>query len=65
MTDYILHVGGNQFYKNRMGVIEIYDQWRKISEKKIPLLLIGEAPELSLKSRYQESPYPKQYTFLV
>jgi hypothetical protein len=32
---YILHVGGNQWYKNRSGVIKIYDAWR--SSKKIPV----------------------------
>ena len=26
---YILHVGGNAFYKNKLGVLEIYDQWAK------------------------------------
>src|SRR5215217_217932 len=25
---YLLHVGGNQWYKNRSGVIEIYNAWR-------------------------------------
>ena len=40
---YILHVGGNQWYKNREGVIQIYEYWRNISELRLPLLLIGEA----------------------
>ena len=61
---YILHVGGNQFYKNRVGVIEIYDQWRKMSNKTIPLLLIGESPEMTLKSRYFESPFQDSIHFL-
>ncbi|GAA6773447.1 hypothetical protein AAGS39_42090 [Flavobacterium sp. CGRL2] len=35
LTDgYIMHIGGNQYYKNRKGVIEIYDFWRGISKKK-------------------------------
>ena len=25
---YLLHVGGNQWYKNRIGVVEIYNAWR-------------------------------------
>ena len=27
-SGYILHVGGNQWYKNRVGVVKIYDAWR-------------------------------------
>ncbi|MFH7000371.1 glycosyltransferase [Flavobacterium sp. FlaQc-57] len=41
---YILHVGGNAFYKNKLGVLEIYDQWAKDSEIKVPLILAGEPP---------------------
>jgi glycosyltransferase involved in cell wall biosynthesis len=52
-SGYILHVGGNLWYKNRSGVIEIYDAWRSTENRKLPLLLIGEAPsnELLLKQR--------------
>lgn len=41
---YILHVGGNAFYKNKLGVLEIYDQWAKDFEVKLPLILAGEFP---------------------
>jgi glycosyltransferase involved in cell wall biosynthesis len=41
---YLLHVGGNQWYKNRIGVIELYNAWRNLANIKIPLLLIGETP---------------------
>lgn len=41
---YLLHVGGNQWYKNRTGVIEIYNQWRSVSPRSLPLLLVGESP---------------------
>lgn len=46
---FILHVGGNQWYKNKVGVIEIYKHWRKSTEQSIPLLLIGEniSPQIS------------------
>lgn len=56
---YILHVGGNQFYKNRRGVIEIYTTWRKISKKKLPLLLVGPPPtnELRVMKRNSEHYY--------
>lgn len=41
---YVLHIGGNQWYKNRLGVIKIYDAWRKQSKRSLPLLMIGQAP---------------------
>ncbi|SHG21853.1 Glycosyltransferase involved in cell wall bisynthesis [Flavobacterium segetis] len=41
---YILHVGGNAFYKNKFGVLEIYQQWAISFKATIPLILIGEQP---------------------
>ncbi|NDP22501.1 MAG: glycosyltransferase family 4 protein [Paludibacter sp.] len=46
---YILHVGGNQFYKNRKGVLKIYTAWRNINKIGLPLLMIGEEPTEELK----------------
>lgn len=43
-SGYILHVGGNAFYKNKLGVLEIYDQWANDFKAKVPLILIGESP---------------------
>ncbi len=54
---YILHIGGNQWYKNRSGVIEIYDAWRNISKSSLPLLLIGESPDEKLNVRISQSAY--------
>jgi glycosyltransferase involved in cell wall biosynthesis len=54
---YLLHVGGNQWYKNREGVIEIYDAWRMIGKAKLPLLLIGAAPSAKIANRIELSPY--------
>ncbi|WP_254659549.1 glycosyltransferase family 1 protein [Mucilaginibacter sp. PPCGB 2223] len=55
---YILHVGGNQWYKNRAGVINIYDAWRDQSNIKLPLVLIGQPAAQPIldacsSSRYQ------------
>jgi glycosyltransferase involved in cell wall biosynthesis len=61
---YILHVGGNQFYKNRTGVVDIYDQWRTVSKKTHPLLLIGESPDKTLCRRHQASPFRESIHFL-
>ncbi|MDO9372922.1 MAG: glycosyltransferase family 1 protein [Ferruginibacter sp.] len=47
---FMLHVGGNQWYKNRRGVILIYDAWKKKAASNIPLLMIGRKPGASLCS---------------
>lgn len=60
---YILHVGGNQFYKNRKGIVEIYNSWRSQSKAEIPLLLIGAAAEAELKNFVAASPYASDINF--
>lgn len=45
---FILHVGGNQFYKNRKGVVQIYEIWRKNTKNNLPLLMIGPEPNKEL-----------------
>ena len=62
---YILHVGGNAFYKNKLGVLEIYEQWREISKIEIPLVLVGEAPSVDMISLQQESTFSKSIYFLT
>jgi glycosyltransferase involved in cell wall biosynthesis len=64
-SGYLLHVGGNQFYKNRLGVIEIYNAWRSNSNSSLPLLLIGESPAQNLLKVYNQSSYKKDIHFLV
>ena len=61
---YILHVGGNQWYKNRGGVIEIYNAWRLTSGNTLPLLLIGEKPDLPLMKLYNYSPFKTEIHLL-
>lgn len=60
---YFLHVGGNQFYKNRIGLIKIYNYWREISTLKLPLLLIGTAPDERTKKEYANSKYKNDIIF--
>ncbi len=62
---FILNVGGNQFYKNRIGVIEIYSEWRSRKKSKIPLLLIGAKPTEKLQSKRNESPFRNEIHFLI
>ncbi|PVY38672.1 glycosyltransferase [Pontibacter virosus] len=54
---YILHVGGNEWYKNRLGVIEIYNAWRQNSQRTVPLLMVGHAPSSILQKAHSASPY--------
>ncbi|MGJ8667814.1 MAG: glycosyltransferase [Patiriisocius sp.] len=60
---YFLHVGGNQFYKNRIGLIKIYNCWRDISTLKIPLVLIGSAPDERTQKEYANSKYKNDIIF--
>ena len=61
---FLLHVGGNQWYKNRTGVVQLYSKWRKQYSTPIPLLMIGEKPDTALLSAAAESPYQKDIYFL-
>lgn len=46
---YILHIGGDQFYKNRKAVLKIYLEWYKNTKMNIPLLMVGpKTDELNL-----------------
>jgi glycosyltransferase involved in cell wall biosynthesis len=48
---WILHVGGNQWYKNRRGVVDIYEAWRAMSGKSLPLVMAGAVPDEALSKR--------------
>lgn len=62
---YLLHVGGNQWYKNRIGVIALYDAWRKITINPSPLLLVGQSPSVELKKEYEKSSFKEDIHFLA
>ena len=62
---YLLHVGGNQWYKNRLGVIELYNALQNQSNLKLPLLLIGTEPSDELKKAYSISPFREHIHFLT
>jgi len=53
---YLLHVGGNQWNKNRKGVVEMYTAWRTaFTSAKLPLVLIGAEPDDILWEAYNTS----------
>ena len=49
---FILHIGGNQWYKNRLGTCKIYAEFnllrQKLGKKGIPLILAGKKPDNEL-----------------
>ncbi len=62
---YLLHVGENHWYKNKEGVIEIYDAWRSKYKTPLPLLLIGPKPNKEIQDLYDRSPYKNDIHFLI
>ena len=50
---FLLHVGGNEWYKNRLGVLEIYDVYAQQAQNPLPLWLVGTKPSIALKERAQ------------
>ncbi len=62
---YILHVGGNTFYKNREGVIQMYNAWRSWSTACLPLVMIGAAPTTKLLALKENSAYCEDIYFLI
>ncbi|WP_266363589.1 glycosyltransferase [Tellurirhabdus rosea] len=65
LTDgYVLHVGGNQWYKNRRGVVEIYNAWRTRSSQRLPLLMIGTAPTTELLEVQEQSRFGDDIVWL-
>jgi len=62
---FILHVGGNQWYKNRVGVLEIYQEWRSQSNLKLPLLMIGSSPSNELSLLHAHSAFKSDIYFVT
>jgi glycosyltransferase involved in cell wall biosynthesis len=62
---YLLHIGGNQWYKNREGVIDIYNSWRNNSETVLPLLMIGKPPTKELLQLREQSQFKEDIYFRV
>lgn len=60
---FILHVGGNDFYKNKNGVLKIYNSWRLEGGIEIPLLLVGSPPDNELLRLIEELPYSSDILF--
>jgi glycosyltransferase involved in cell wall biosynthesis len=64
-SGYLLHIGGNQWYKNRVGVLELYDAWRSNTDMKQPLLMIGAQPNEELLNTRNRSQFKHDIYFLT
>jgi glycosyltransferase involved in cell wall biosynthesis len=61
----IVHVGGNQWYKNRMGVLAIYRAYVARQSAPPPLWMIGTAPTEEMRAAAQSIPPPGAVQFLT
>jgi glycosyltransferase involved in cell wall biosynthesis len=61
---FLLHVGGNPWYKNREGVVELYRAWCKGTSNPIPLWMIGSPPTDSLRKVANDIPNGGNVRFL-
>ena len=62
---FLLHVGGNEFYKNRKGVLRIYQAWRRIFNEPIPILLVGTQPDYDLLRLKRECSFSSSIHFVA
>ncbi|MBC7759123.1 MAG: glycosyltransferase [Phormidesmis sp. FL-bin-119] len=61
---YFLHVGGNQWYKNRKGVLELYVAWRKQYGNNLPLIMIGADPSAEIYEVLVGTPFKNDVHFI-
>jgi glycosyltransferase involved in cell wall biosynthesis len=64
-TGFLLHVGGNQWYKNRIGVLHIYRAYCQTTDQPLPLCLMGAEPTALLQSLANQLPVGGQVIFLI
>lgn len=56
-SPFILHVGGNQWYKNRNGLVKSFAQFCSNGENNLHLWLVGKAPSESLRKTITATGY--------
>ncbi|MEO9930356.1 glycosyltransferase family 4 protein [Rhodopirellula bahusiensis] len=61
---FLMHIGGNQWYKNRPGVIELYRRYCEITADPLPLWMIGTPPNEKLMQAAQSVPANGDVRFL-
>jgi len=61
----IIHVGGNQWYKNREGVLQIYAAYAATEPHPAPLWMIGREPNPALQLLAKKVPAPGHIRFMT
>ncbi len=64
-SGFLLHVGGNQWYKNRQGVLELYRAWCQRTASARPLWMVGAPPTELLLRMAQSVPGGGNVRFLT
>lgn len=55
-TEYLLHVGGNQWYKNRLGVMKIFSELRKYPRfRNVKLIMAGKPWTYEMRQYFNSS----------
>lgn len=62
---FLLHVGGNQWYKNRSGVLEIYEAYARKTKNPLELWLLGAKPVSALEAIVRRLPANGKVRFLT
>ena len=60
---FLLHVGGNEWYKNRYGVLEMYEAYARRAPHPLPLWMVGTEPSAALKERARRIALPGEVCF--
>ena len=61
----LLHVGGNLWYKNRVGVVQAYKAYSEKVKSPLPLWMIGPEPTSELKSMVSHEAFRGEIKFLT
>jgi glycosyltransferase involved in cell wall biosynthesis len=61
---FILNIGVNVWYKNKLGLLRIYNAWRSNHGGKLPLVLIGPSISDELASLIEKSPFKNDIILL-
>ncbi len=60
---YLLHIGATVWYKNKKGLIRLYNEWRKICLNPLPLIMAGNLPDSETLMEIENSTYAQDIIF--
>ncbi|TKD65543.1 glycosyltransferase [Flavobacterium sp. ASW18X] len=62
---FVLHVGGNTFYKNRVGVLQVFTAYKEKYGTPLKLVMIGSAPTVAMQAAKAHSGFSDDIYFLT